>query len=251
MKRRNFVAASAMLGATGLPASSSILKKDVIEKKKELYELRSYEIPFGANKGALMAYLNNVLHPALWEIGCNHTYIFKEQGDAEPTKIWTLISYPNMETYLNSTSMESEESFINDAKEYTASGKTFDRYTSSLLMAFDGLPQLLVPGADKNLFELRFYEGENEDAVRRKISMFNVEEIDLFNKVGLPSVFFGDMRVGPYMPCLVYMLAFKDMDHRNKAWGDFVAHPEWNRMKALPKYANTVSNIRKLFLERV
>ena len=206
---------------------------------------------FGGNRKSLFAYLNNVLHPALWEAGVNHTMIFKEQGDAEPAKIWTLISYPDLDTFTKCIDLNSDKSFIDLADSYANSGQSFNRYTSFLLSAFDGLPKMLAPGQDKNLFELRIYEGINEDAVRRKIMMFDKEEIKLFKKVGLNSVLFGNMIIGPYMPCLVYMLAFTDMEARTNAWGEFVRHPDWNRMKVLTEYANTVSNIRKIFLEKI
>lgn len=251
MKRRKFVTSSAALGAVSISARESILMDTNAKTSKELYELRTYELTFGGNRKSLLTYLQNVLHPALWEAGCNHTFIFKEVGDPEPTKIWTLISYPSMETYLNSFSMNADEEFVDAAKDYAAAGKAFNRYTSSLLSAFNGLPQMMSPKAEKNLFEIRLYEGVNEDAVRRKINMFNDEEIELFYEVGLTPVFFGDMKIGPIMPCLVYMLAFDDMNDRNESWGKFINHPEWNRMKALPKYANTVSNIRKIFLEKL
>ena len=78
---------------------------------------------------------------------------------------------------------------------------------------------------------------------------FNDEEIPLFFKVGLNPVFFGEMISGPYRPCLVYMLNFKDMDAHGAAWKEFIASPEWKTMKDKPIYANTVSNIRNYFLK--
>jgi hypothetical protein len=39
------------------------------------------------------------------------------------------------------------------------------------------------------------------------------------------------------------------MDHREKAWKDFLEHPAWDAMKNKEIYANTVSNIRRVFLE--
>ena len=78
--------------------------------------------------------------------------------------------------------------------------------------------------------------------------MFNQEEIALFLKVGLQPVFFGKILAGPLMPALVYMLGFKDMADRDAAWGKFAAHEDWKTMQAKPEYADTVSNVRKIFL---
>ena len=78
--------------------------------------------------------------------------------------------------------------------------------------------------------------------------MFNVEELPLFDKVGLYPIFFGDMIAGPYRPSLVYMLNFTDMEQRDEHWAKFLKHPEWETMKGMKEYANTVSNIRREFL---
>lgn len=81
--------------------------------------------------------------------------------------------------------------------------------------------------------------------------MFNDEEIDLFPKVGLNHVFYGKMLSGPYRPCLVYMLRFTDMEAHGAAWKAFGQAPEWNETKVIPEYANTISNIRNVFLKQI
>jgi len=251
MKRRKFVASSAVVATAATSASAMDAVLESTARDNEYYELRHYEMSFGGNRKSLMTYLSDVLLPTLKDAGASHTVMFKEQGDAEPSKLWVMISYPDLDTYDRAVKAQSSAAFIDRSSDHAVAGKAYNRYTSSLLKAFDGLPQMLAPGDDKTLFELRIYEGENEDAVRRKVMMFDKEEIALFEKVGLNSVFFGKMIIGPYMPSLVYMLGFRDMEDRSQAWGKFVAHPDWNRMKVLPQYANTVSNIRKIFLEKV
>lgn len=153
---------------------------------------------------------------------------------------------------MQAQNLQSDTKYVAAAKAYDAiqvDKPAYTRFESSLLLAFGGQPKMLDPIEGAGLFELRIYEGYSEDAVRRKIAMFDNEEIELFHKVGLRPVFFGDMLVGPHRPCLVYMLNFTDMEQRNANWGKFLEHPDWNAMKAKPEYANTVSNIRKIFLE--
>ncbi|MBT6004375.1 MAG: NIPSNAP family containing protein, partial [Prolixibacteraceae bacterium] len=103
---------------------------------------------------------------------------------------------------------------------------------------------------DKNrgLLELRTYESYNEDAGRRKIKMFNDEELPLFEKLGLHPVFFGQLLAGRFMPALVYMLWFKDMEERAANWGKFGSSDEWKTMRVKEEYANTVSKVKKVFL---
>ena len=123
------------------------------------------------------------------------------------------------------------------------------RYETSLFVAFDGLPKMIKPSEDSTVFELRTYEGYNEDALNRKIKMFNESEFKIFEDVGLHSVFFGEKIAGPQMPCLTYMVAFKDMEERNDNWEKFGPHPEWKRIVGMPEYENTVSNIYRVFLK--
>ena len=53
---------------------------------------------------------------------------------------------------------------------------------SGIYIAFDGLPKLIKPKEGSKLFELRTYEGYSEDAVRRKVKMFNEEEFAIFDE---------------------------------------------------------------------
>ena len=252
MKRRDFVATAAVGTGSIVPAVGGVNSTSrVVQEGNEYYEMRKYEISFRDNRTSLMNYLKNLLLPTLREAGGGNATTFKELGDAEPAIIWAMISYPSLEAYGKGVEATITEDFVEKSQDYAGSGKSFNRYTSFLLKAFDGMPQMITYGGSKNLFELRIYEGENEDAVRRKISMFDKEEITLFNKVGLDPVLFGNMLIGSHMPCLVYMLAFDNMDARSEAWSKFLAHPEWKTMLAKPEYANTVSNIRKIFLQHV
>jgi hypothetical protein len=45
------------------------------------------------------------------------------------------------------------------------------------------------------------------------------------------------------------MLNFKDMEEHDANWKRFGAHSDWKAMSGMEEYANTVSNIRKVFLK--
>lgn len=248
MKRRKFVAAAAATSLMGPYASARSLTTTA-EGSPEIYELRNYEITVGGNQTALMDFLKDVEQPYLQSKGANHFMTFTELGQSEPARIWNLISYPDFASYQQVISSRSDQEYLNQSEEYTASGQTYNRISSSLLYAFSGIKQMKNPIEGASLFELRIYEGVNEDAVRRKIKMFNDEELELFYKVDLNPIFFGDMVVGPYVPSLVYMLNYRDMDHRDQVWKAFLGHPDWNTMKVKKEYANSVSNRRRIFLE--
>ncbi|MCK4561905.1 MAG: NIPSNAP family protein [Flavobacteriaceae bacterium] len=259
MKRRKFIQSTVIASAVAsvLPFSnvtSQELPFIGSVSEKELYELRTYELRFGGNKKLLIDYLDRVFQPALKRIGVNHFMIFEELDNSNPTKLRVLISYPNTSVYLSAQNLYSDLEYVKEAKKYnslTPDQAIYNRYNSSLLLAFDGMPKLIDSVKGASLFELRTYEGFSEDAVKRKIKMFNKEEIQLFLKTNLHPVFFGEMIAGPYRPCLTYMLNFKDMEEHDSSWKDFINHPEWKVMSTKEEYANTVSNIRKVFLKPI
>ena len=92
-------------------------------------------------------------------------------------------------------------------------------------------------------------ESENEDGLRRKVKMFNDSEFGIFEEVGLPTVFFGSNIAGEQMPCLTYLLAFKDKTAHSEAWSKFGPHPEWKRIVNLEEYANAMNDITRVFLK--
>ncbi len=254
MKRRKFVASAAMGTTIASCASTAavVSTSNSLESKREFYEWRTYELVFGGNSKLFMDYLNGSLKTALTKAGVSHFQIFKELGNPMPSKVHVLISYPGIEAYSNGLTMQHADEFTALTMAYDENAKPiFSRQTSFLLHAFEGLSQMLDPIEGVGLYELRIYEGYNEDAVRRKIKMFNEEELPLFLKIQLQPIFFGEMVVGPYMPCLVYMLNYRDMAQREEAWKEFIVHPEWKAMSGKEEYANTVSNIRNIFLTTV
>lgn len=249
MQRRKFLAAA---GTAALPFALGANALENTEDSRQLIELRTYEIKFGGSgAGILMDYLNNAYGPALERLGCPKPRIMKELGNPDPANVWVLTAYPSADIYLSAQHLNSDLEYRKAAEAYNevpADKPVYNRFTSQLLHAFYSMPEVADPGPDAGLFELRTYEGYNEDAVHRKTIMFNKEEIPLFLKVGLNPVFFGKMISGPYQPSLVYMLHFKDMDDRDETWSRFGPHPEWKAMAAKEEYANSVSNIRKTFL---
>ncbi len=254
MERRSFLSAGLGLTALGTTSATGKLENRSIAGGNELYEWRTYDIKWGSDVKLLITYLKDVLKPTLLRHGAKQVMVFDEIAPGGPNKIFALISYPDANTYVSCQQISADEKYSMSAKSYNSIAPDkalYNRFNSSLLLAFDGMKEMLDPVNNATVFELRIYEGYSEDAVRRKIAMFDDEEIALFHKVGLHPVFFGKMISGPYRPCLVYMLNFTDMDAHGVAWKAFLQAPEWNEMKVKPKYANTVSNIRNTFLKQI
>jgi hypothetical protein len=251
MERRDFIQKSILTGAAVAGAALGTTRAQNTAKTKEVYEFRVYEMR--RNLNPLDNYFSKALIPALNRMGVKNVGVFRERSLSEPAKIYTLIPYASFEDFSRVVSgLKNDKEFADASADYDkipSDQAVYDRYDSSLLLAFDGLPRMVVPSNSQRLFELRIYEGYSEDALRRKIKMFNEGEIDIFRKVKLPAVFYSENISGKNLPCLTYMAAYESMEERDKVWKDFSAHPDWQKMSKLPEYANTVSRIHKIFLE--
>lgn len=250
MKRRSFLKSTATLAAVtatgGAMAAGNLSTLD-----KEFYEFRIYQLTGGGAKNILKSYLTGALMPLFAKFGIK-LGAFEELDKEDPPKIYTIFAYPSADIYFKlQKELVTNADYMAAAKSYfeiPAAKPVFERYETFLMEAFDEIPKLKFPEKNRALLELRTYESYNEDAARRKIAMFNDEELPLFDKVGLHSVFFGKILSGKYMPALMYMLWFTDMGERDANWKKFGDSPEWKAMSGKPIYADTVSKVRKKFL---
>jgi len=252
MKRRQFVAASLAASAT-LTTGQVQATSAPAAPQKQVLELRVYEFRFNLSQASLESYLKEGLIPALNRLGVKNVGVFGEMGKPEPAKTYVLIPHASWEAYGSSaTRLSADSAYAQVRAKYDAlppEKAPYVRYSTTIMNAFDALPAIVVPKQESRLFELRTYEGYSEDAVRRKVKMFNVDELPVFYKTKLNPVFFGEVIAGGNMPCLTYMLTFKDMAERDANWKEFGNNPDWKRMSAAAEYANTVSQIVRVFLE--
>jgi hypothetical protein len=252
MKRRSFLRNSALAAGTMSIAVPLLGSQPSAKPEKSLFEWRVYHISRAANaKTILETYFKDALIPFLAKHGVKFAS-FNDYSLEEPVKLYVLLAYPDASTFFKvQSALMTDTAFLEAAKSYNnqpAAEAVYTRYETFLLEAFDALPSLSIPAEKKSLFELRIYESANEDAGNRKITMFNKEEIALFLKVGLTPVFFGKILSGDYMPALIYMVGFRDMADRDASWNKFGSHEEWNAMRIKPEYADSVSNIHRIFL---
>jgi hypothetical protein len=251
MERRNFIQKSVLATTALATAGLSNASAKTLQQGKELYEWRVYDLMRG--QGALDNFLSKALIPALNKQGVKKVGAFGEIGKAEPPRVYVLVPYASFEDYMKiNMALKKDRDFEKASEDYNkipVDQPVYARYDSSLMVAFDGLPKMIVPESGPRIFELRTYQGYSEDAVRRKIKMFNDEEFTIFNRVKLNPVFFGEVIAGPDLPALTYMCTFKNMEERDKAWKAFGPDPDWQRVSKDPQYANTVSRIYKTFLE--
>jgi hypothetical protein len=251
MQRRKFLQSS-IIAASAITNGIDTKSNDQ-KGVKEFYEWREYDMRFGSDQSQLENYFKNALIPVYNKYGVKTIGVFKETGRSEPAKIYLLIPYASMENYVSvNAKVKADDDYIKNSQAYnsiTADKPVYSRFNVWFMIAFDGMPKLIVPDSGTRIFELRTYEGYSEDAVRRKIKMFNDGEFPIFYRTKLNPVFFGEVISGKNLPCLTYMITFKNLEERDKNWAAFIADPDWKKLTADPQYANTVSNIIKIFLE--
>lgn len=136
----------------------------------------------------------------------------------------------------------------------TGAGLPFVRVESSLLRCFDAMPAVVLDSAaaksTPRIFELRTYESQTFATLPRKVDMFNHGEMQIFQRLGMRPVFFGETIVGPKQPNLMYMLSYDDLAARDRLWREFTSDPEWKKLSGPPemKDPQIVSNISNVML---
>ena len=107
-------------------------------------------------------------------------------------------------------------------------------------------PDLSAPKHER-VYELRSYEAATERLYRQKVKMFNSGETDIFDKLEFNPVFYAETLAGATTPNLMYLTTFENMEERNAHWDAFRTDPDWEAMKDLEEYQNTVSkNVTRL-----
>jgi hypothetical protein len=253
MNRREFLATGvAGLAATNLAGGAQTTGSSA---PRQFFEWRQYHLRTGVSKNLVGDFLKNVGIAALNRIGIKPVGVFNPiYGPSKPT-LHVLLVHDSLDSVLNASSRlladkevrEKGASFIDASQSEPA----YVRFESSLMAAFSHMPKLEAPTALKDrIFELRIYESHSAKMAKKKIEMFNEGgEIGIFKKTGLIPVFFGETIIGPNLPNLNYMLAFKDMADRDQKWQVFRDDPDWKKLSGDPAYKDTVSNITDLILK--
>jgi len=253
MKRREFLAAGCAVGAVPLAGLSLGAEKCDKDQPKQLYELRLYRLESEEQKKRLADFFCKAAIPALNRAGAKPVGVF-ELLEGESHDLFVLLPFGCCEAVVSLTDkLMADEQYLKAGAEVLDAPKddpAYRRVESSLLLAFDHIPKLEQPVKGKGrIFQLRIYEAHSVKKGQKKIEMFNEGgELALFRKVGMNPVFFGEALVGSRIPNLTYMLGFESMEAKEAAWKAFLGHPEWDKLKKDPQYADTVSNITNIML---
>ena len=251
MERRELLAAlsaSALLGSEGRAGGAS---NTFIEIKT----WRCHNSP--ENQPArLNDYFNVGLAPALQRAGAKLAGAFSNLIGPDGPYFVTISEFTSLAAMQDALRLVAADGEHRKELQKLSSGDglPFVRVESSLLRSFDGMPAITLPDATEKrpprIFELRTYESQTYVTLNAKIGMFNGGEMQIFQRLGMRPVFFGETIVGPRQPNLMYMLSYDDLAARDKLWHDFATDPEWRKLSAKPelKDSEIVANISNVIL---
>ncbi len=224
--------------------------------RPQYYELRVYTTSSDAQQQRVNDYWQNAAIPAYNRMGIQPVGVFTGLQDSATNKIYVLIPCDSVEIFAAvPAKLAADTNYQKAAAEYLGAPKSnpaYDRFESSLLVAFDRMKHMAVPPADRkpDVFELRTYLSPSEAKGLNKIRMFEAGEIDVMKEVGLAPIFYGRMVIGSNMPCLVYMTCGKNLDEHQKHWQKFSAAPVWISLKNDPQYQDNMTGMIKVMLKR-
>jgi hypothetical protein len=201
-------------------------------------------------------YLQSGLAPALSRAGAQLAGAFSNVIGPDGPYYVTLTQYDSLGSMQDVLAkVKTDEAHRQELAKLSAGpGLPFVRVESSLLRSFDGMPRVTVAGAqDKRpprIFEMRTYESQTFVTLERKIGMFNHGEMQIFERLGMRPVFFGETIVGPKQPNLTYMLSYDDLAAHDRLWHDFGSDPAWKKLSSEPplKDSEIVANISNVIL---
>jgi hypothetical protein len=255
MRRREFLATSAVVGLASVPSLDA--QASDRQAQRDLLELRVYHMLPGSKRKLLNDFLKDAVLPAYGRNGCGPIGVFEPVHGADSLTLFVLIPHKSFDSVLSASArIVSDPQFVKAAESFyglPSSDPPYVRVESSLMLGFEEMPKVEVSALAKEnkarIFEMRIYESHNGKAGKRKVEMFDKGgEIAIFRKTGLEPVFFGETIIGSRIPNLTYMLVFSDNSAREKAWDTFRNDPDWKKLSADSYYADTVSNITDLIL---
>jgi hypothetical protein len=256
MNSRTFLASVLALAAgvavIGNPFRAAAADAD----KNQYYEVRIYSTTSDAQRQRVNDYWQNAAIPAYNRLGIQPIGVFTEQEDSATNSIYVLIPCDSLEIFSAiPAKLAADADYQKAAAEFLSAPKgnpAYDRFESSLLVAFDGMKHISIPPADKkpNIFELRTYKSSSEGKGLNKIKMFESGEITVMKEVGLAPVFYGRKVIGANMPCLMYMTCGENADAHKQHWSGFGGAAVWKQLQADPQYKDNMIGMIRVILKR-
>src|SRR4051812_35289927 len=235
MKRRHMLTAVTASAFIDLSASAAEAPNHFLEIRQWRLHNTTEEQP-----KRLAEYLEKGFGPALQRSGARLAGAFTNFIGADGPYYLTITEFRSLAAMGETlNAMRADEDHKRELQKLsTGQGLPFVRVESSLLRCFDAMPAVLAgtsaAPASGRIFELRTYESQTFATLPRKVDMFNHGEMQIFQRLGMRPVFFGETIVGRKQPNLMYMLSYNDWDARDRLWKEFASDPEGKKLSGAP-----------------
>jgi len=236
---------------TGNPLPSDTPQLDYLQLQIFSYDSTDQEM-------VLDAHFRDALIPALHRAGIENIGVFKPIAGLNENTNYTIVITPfrSLNQFEELPALLEKDSLYQKADlayiDAPFDHPPFTRIESMIMRSFRTTPLLVTPKLTsprpERVYELRSYQSATEKLYNRKVEMFNEGEVAIFQDLEFNPVFFAEVLSSSHMPHLVYMTAHADTTAQKKNWDAFGLHPEWDRMKNLERYQNTVSHIDRYLL---
>jgi len=235
---------------------STVSKKET--RQTDYFQLQIFSYETVEQETMLDSYFRDALLPALHRSEISNVGVFKPIDGLNERENFMMIVTPfqslkQFEQLPELLAKDAEyqlsaEAYINAAHDKSP----YSRIESMILRSFSETPVMVLPELStprsERVYEFRSYEAATEKLYKLKVEMFNEGESALFQELKFNPVFFCEVLSSAHMPHLIYMTTHADTATQARNWDAFRAHPEWDRMKNLDRYRNTVSSITKYLL---
>ena len=237
-----------LLTVSGQPAAQ--------DQEQQYLEFRTYHLSSAEELPEVDTYFEEGLLPALERQGIGPIGVFTDRMPEGAPNVYLLIPFSSIAQFSTMQSkLDADEAYQSAAAAYFGvpmDAPRFTRIESELMLSFAAFPRVKVPEqktqGQPRLFELRSYESHTEEKGALKVEMFNSGEVPIFLDCDIQPVFMGRVLAGPKMPNLTYMTVYSDDAHLEEAWAKFGPHPDWQKLRAVERYQDTVSKIYKILL---
>jgi hypothetical protein len=224
----------------------------------DYFQVQIFSFETAEQESMLDSYFKDALLPALHRTEIKDVGVFKPIDELNErtgfmmvvTPFQSLSQFEQLPGLLakDAEYQQSASAYINAAHD----NPPYTRIESMILRSFSATPQLVLPELStprsERVYEFRSYEAATEKLYKLKVEMFNEGESALFQELKFNPVFFCEVLSSAHMPHLIYMTTHADTAAQARNWDAFTTHPEWDRMKNMERYQNTVSSITKYLL---
>jgi hypothetical protein len=257
MDRRKFLSTSIASAVVAGASGNSLGASQEGASSREYYQLRRYHLTTPQRKLA-DDFFRTALVPGLNRLGIMPVGVFSVSIGPEGPSTYVLMPHASVEILATAeTLLARDAEYLKAGADFLnapANQPSFVRLESSLMLALEGAPKLVIPAATAQkgprMFELRTYESATDQDHKTKVDQVNNGEVAIFGKAGFWPVFFGDTLIGGKLPNLTYMIGFANLTERDKSWSGFFSAPETRSLFGQPKYSSPglVSNVNNTIL---